>query len=608
MPAPRPGQGRKVIRQACDGCRVRKIKCSELPPCDGCTASGIQCTFKKVPKTRGPRTLRPKTVQQITERQRQDAEKDWDRSTHCGSSPDAYRTPSPQTTGTTVPKDPGRTSTQSLELRLSIFRLRLYPVWPVVDASYITAALQNNEGDTLEYALANAVGAATVAQLKLDSLTDTVSASAMEAECCRVKDLGSHRRVASLDTLRIAFFLHVYHENLEPGGVASLSYLREAITLAQIMGLHRESMYAALAPPHQEIRRRILWLLFVTERGVAMLHNLPVVLRCNTHFPSGDGEEDNRVLPAFLKLVNLFWIFDQSGAFDVLQNIDDVAGGLNFPNRSQSSLEVLQKRLQDVPIDWEASNDVQRADICVTRQWMRAVLWRISRLQNSDSEHVTSLSHPIQIAQEFLAVISKLPTAAIESHGPSIEFKVFEIASAVTDALTTNLWAWTFPNNARNILDQLHRILTSSRGGNKPLSTMLRIKIAQIQDKEPLLLEPSARIEELFDRNSTTAPSNIDTEGDAPPCSSFAITRNIDDSILDLGRDLSTESGMDFSQRQRPGPNVVYSELTRTLTNTLDLYEQLQNFDGSFTDLQVLETPNAYIPSAETSETLLGDR
>jgi hypothetical protein len=137
---------------------------------------------------------------------------------------------------------------------------------------------------------------------------------------------------------------------------------------------------------------------------------------------------------------------------------------------------------------------------------------------------------------------------------------------------------------------------------------MLRIKIAQIQDKEPLLLEPSARIEELFDRNSTTAPSNIDTEGDAPPCSSFAITRNIDDSVLNLGRDLSIESGMDFSQRQHPGPNVVYSELTRTLTNTWDLYEQLQNFDGSFTDLQVLETPNAYIPSAETSETLLGDR
>jgi hypothetical protein len=137
---------------------------------------------------------------------------------------------------------------------------------------------------------------------------------------------------------------------------------------------------------------------------------------------------------------------------------------------------------------------------------------------------------------------------------------------------------------------------------------MLRIKIAQIQDKEPLLLEPSARIEERFDRNSTTAHSNIDTEVDAPPSSPFATTRNIDDSIIDLGRDLSTDSDMDVSQRQHPGPNVVYSELNRTLTNTWDLYEQLQNFDGSFTDLQVLETPNAYIPSTETSETLLDDR
>jgi len=154
-----------------------------------------------------------------------------------------------------------------------------------------------------------------------------------------------------------------------------------------------------------------------------MLHNLPVILKCNTHFPSAHGEDQSRVLPAFLKLVNLFWIFDQSGAFDILQNIDDAssttAGGFN-EDRSQSSLEVLQQRLRDTPIDWEASNDVQRADICVTRQWMRAVLWRISLLQNSELDNATSLSHPIQIAQEFLAVISKLPAAAIESHGPSI--------------------------------------------------------------------------------------------------------------------------------------------------------------------------------------------
>lgn len=122
------------------------------------------------------------------------------------------------------------------------------------------------------YALANAVGAATMAQLKLDSQSDAATASSMEAECQRAKRFDEDGRHASLNTLRIAFFLHVYHENQEAGGVQSLLYLREAITLAQIMGLHREATYAVFSSSEQEIRRRIIWLLFVTERYALSLN------------------------------------------------------------------------------------------------------------------------------------------------------------------------------------------------------------------------------------------------------------------------------------------------------------------------------------------------
>jgi hypothetical protein len=83
-----------------------------------------------------------------------------------------------------------------------------------------------------------------------------------------------------------------------------------------------------------------------------MLHNLPVVLRCNTQFPSFDNDDGSHVLPAFRKLVNLFWIFDQSGAFDILQNIDaDRLNAGSAPLTRETSLEVLQQRLQDIPID-----------------------------------------------------------------------------------------------------------------------------------------------------------------------------------------------------------------------------------------------------------------
>jgi hypothetical protein len=63
--------GRKVAKRACDGCKIRKIKCTEVSPCEGCIAAGIACTFVKHPQTRGPRKLRKSTLEEITQTQRQ---------------------------------------------------------------------------------------------------------------------------------------------------------------------------------------------------------------------------------------------------------------------------------------------------------------------------------------------------------------------------------------------------------------------------------------------------------------------------------------------------------------------------------------------------------
>ena len=106
-----------------------------------------------------------------------------------------------------------------------------------------------------------------MAQLKLSqSEFDSITASSMEEECQRSKLLIKDGPPVNLNGLRIAFFLHIYHENQQPGGVKSLLYLREAITVAQILGLHRESTIVQLSVQEQQISRRILWLLFVTER------------------------------------------------------------------------------------------------------------------------------------------------------------------------------------------------------------------------------------------------------------------------------------------------------------------------------------------------------
>ena len=483
-PRPRPRQKqRKIGSRSCDGCKIRKVKCTEQPPCDRCRAVGIECTFNKTPSVRGPRSLRAKTLEQIREAQQ------------TGSFPSTIQEEAPSQPPVSG-DDSSEITVESLVLRLCIYRLRLFPVWPIVAVEEVIAALHRDAHDVETFALAVAVGAATMAQLKLErfqdgGVDDGTTAKCLEAECQRIRTLhGLDSGAANLNKLRTSFFLHIYHENQEPGGTKSLLYLREAITLAQIMGLHRRSTYHALGTSEDRLRRRMLWLLFVTERGVAMLHKLPVVLTSAEKLPPLDGtgsDDEAHILPAFKKLVNLFWIFDQSRAFEILQDAtDDMSQAAGSPGSffNHEILNTLKRRLQDSPLDMEnGSSDIQKADICVTRQWMQVLIWRATLGSWRDTAHSSSsavVTGPIHIAQEFLDFISQLPSTALEAHGPAIEFKVYEIASAVADSVAGRLSTLANPRTG-DILLKLQRILATTRGGNSNLLNLLAGRIAHMK-------------------------------------------------------------------------------------------------------------------------------
>ncbi|KFY56718.1 hypothetical protein V497_06055 [Pseudogymnoascus sp. VKM F-4516 (FW-969)] len=508
---------RKIGRHACNGCKIRKVKCSEVPPCKSCISARIECTFTGQRGSRGPKALRPKTLISIAQTQNVNNGASFaDESSNIRV--DVPAPVDPPTEQPTASEAPLKTPTQSLIVQLCVYRLRLYPIWPIVAVEEIMGSLQGDEQDTEIYSLANAIGAATVAQLKLDQTgISTATGKSMAGECQRTKLLDKNGQSANLNILRIAFFLHIYYENQDQGGVKSLLYLREAITIAQIMGLHRESSYISLPAPEQQVRRRILWLLFVTERGVGILYKLPVILKPDVLLPAMDGDDEVHILPAFEKLVDLFWTFDQSRVFEILEGSN--VGTFDTDDMELSrrnSLYTLHKKLQEVPLDWDSSNEVQRADICVTRQWMRAILWKASNTYgglNSGSQlQMASLDHPIQIAREFLSLISQLPTTALEAHGPTMEAKIYEIASTVADAVANNdTVPWISPYRPMDILVQLQRILASIRGGNEALERMLYSKAACVQGNLVMLVEPSSLSEDLDDEwleNNTPFPND----------------------------------------------------------------------------------------------------
>ena len=259
---------RKVVKRACDGCKVRKIKCSEIAPCEGCIQAGIACTFIKNPRSRGPRRLRKSTLEEIEQTQRQwedSTQRQWENTGLVVPSAAPSQFPPAELTEESV-FAPAKVA--SLVLQLCIYRLRMYPVWPIIKVERLVASLQKQQPDIEVFALAYAVAAATIAQIRAPSTSQpgATTAEFMEAQCQYAKARRDTSQPPNLSTVRIAFFLHIYYENQEPGGLQSILYLREAISIAHIVGLHRESYYHKVEPEEQQIRRRTLWLLFVTER------------------------------------------------------------------------------------------------------------------------------------------------------------------------------------------------------------------------------------------------------------------------------------------------------------------------------------------------------
>jgi hypothetical protein len=147
-----------------------------------------------------------------------------------------------------------------LEL-LGIYATRLFPIWPIVDATDLSNTLLIDPLNYKARHLAEAVALATVAQLKLSPRMWKGNVEQIEHDALRETDTGD-----LVDSLRVSFFLHIYHENQAAGGIKSLLYLREAITKAQLLRVDREATYSSLDGSDQQLLRRLIWLLFVTER------------------------------------------------------------------------------------------------------------------------------------------------------------------------------------------------------------------------------------------------------------------------------------------------------------------------------------------------------
>ncbi|KAL8765479.1 MAG: hypothetical protein Q9209_007450 [Squamulea sp. 1 TL-2023] len=280
----------------------------------------------------------------------------------------------------------------------------------------------------------------------------------------------------SVNAVITSFFLFGHFFSMDKHNTAWF-HLREATTLAQIIGMQDERTYANSTRVAAISMRRLFWLLFVTERAYALQKHRPLTLHATIELPSL-VEDPSKPVAGFLHLVNLYRPFD------------DTFVGLWNKSRSDCStlwLAHLQAQLsQALPAILDGT-ETQVADLRTSQHWLRTIVWQSSItngfLSSTSPDSSMTFGYPIEIAKDLVAVTSQLSMRSMEVHGVGLIEKIFDVACTLIDVMScVPIESQTFSVGPQDYLNHLVHLISTLQGGK---SRYLPLLIAKISDTLP---------------------------------------------------------------------------------------------------------------------------
>ncbi|KAI0025947.1 hypothetical protein F4780DRAFT_720553 [Xylariomycetidae sp. FL0641] len=476
-------------RPVCDHCRRRRIRCDGQSPCEQCVSASLSCKREHIPKKRGPKRGHGRVINDIRAQEKRSfrqlgSKKKTD--PNLGSLP-----ATPTSANDTAPGSPIGTPMPWSSLRRSLnhvnfaesrpdlssdtmrptsgdylhlipdcvelYNEHIYPIMPLLYMPHIREMIARPlepSGKSLIYALC----AVTAFHMSGKSLSSPDSSFSWEAvgrffldECMLVRKDPQYDFLEdlSLSTVISSFWMSTSFFEIGQDR-KSWFYLVQAMNLALELSLHDETSYVGLRPEDELCRRRVFWILFVTERSFAIFRKKPLTLRRTPGLPTtGHHYETPDIHSGFMKVVNSYVPLDE--AFVNAWN-DSASGGSKENYRYLSTYLNLQHTLAQ-PLVWrqqrrnwpmgssahvEAGDpgiepeptDIQKADLLMTQQWLRLVVWLSSfrrGLLFLDTHESMGSHFPLTIASDTVRILQSLPDHAIEVHGMGIFEKIFKI-------------------------------------------------------------------------------------------------------------------------------------------------------------------------------------
>ncbi|KAL2810597.1 hypothetical protein BJX63DRAFT_434113 [Aspergillus granulosus] len=521
-PAPAPKQKRSTS-MACDNCRRRKIRCNRERPCGRCVDVSLLCAYTSIPRRKGPKGSSAHVLNSLrglgTPPQHQSLS-----ATAVATATTTTRMNPPsalilhssnlEDAGSSSPtpslaiSQSSHSSTEHSALSLAtsargnlkrrilstvlgahvgLFLQHLYPIMPVIDSKLMADCSDPEALHPQRYAFIVALSAATHLQLNLDIGEyespgyNLISGQDLINEAVRAVCEYDPLEHPHIDTLLTMFFLFCAYGNLNKSDYA-WHYLSQTISFLQILKMDREEVYVGLPPVEVEVRRRVFWLVFVTERAYALQTGRPVILRPTIRKPSVLNSEVPALLYGFVSLIA---VFEQIVPDFYNWNTNIVCG-----SQECSTINTMYLSLSNSPALLDEVSETHQVDIIISQQWLLVCLWNYLAKRYpfhprdpTTTQPLLPVQIPLIAGRIALACISSASLLSVDAHGIGMEQKLYDIGESITqlaphlskDSSSTPNSTISSAAEIRDLLKSILNMLLRTRGCQSYLfSTLLK--------------------------------------------------------------------------------------------------------------------------------------
>jgi hypothetical protein len=474
-----------AVKRACDACHRRKVKCDGINPCRNCSASQLSCTYNAIPQKKGPKGSRAKVINELKEKERQTSlsAKVQSRMNGLANGPSSP----------TLAPTPGLLQNEMVKECMDFYFAHMYPTMPILHRQRLEQQAMYMDQNLDTYCLLASMCAFILLQpgmpvpgsdpFSLDSMpgANIVTSTLLMEETIRVRKGYDYMDSPTLNGLCTSYFLFGCYYALDLHDKAWF-HLREATTLVHMVGMNKETTYMQYDSIESSRRRRLFWLLFVTERAYALQRGRPLTLQATINLPSTTDDPTDPAphqLSAFISQVTVFRPFDDS-----LVSVWTKAKTESSP----SYLSALQKQLSEVLPPYLTDPQSQLSEIQPNQQWAKNTTWQLSTASPGENDlNLPPYPSPVDIGRDLLPMVSHLP-GNLGLPGLRLLEKLFTVSVSLSEVLAMQPTTRTpFTMGPREHLHQILNVLTALRYGDHRFLPLL---LSKVHDALPRLANP----------------------------------------------------------------------------------------------------------------------